>query len=84
MPIYVYQAREQEKSCEYCRTSFELLQSMSEESLSVCPKCGAAVRRLIQLVGMRVGQRHLLTDKNIKDHGFTKLVNEGGGKYRKI
>lgn len=84
MPVYVYQAVDVEKGCDCCREPFELLQTMSEKPLVVCHACGQPVRRLIQPVAVSVGKKHMLSDDNIKKHGFTKLVNEGGGKYRKI
>ena len=40
MPTYEYECRE-------CNLTFEKFQSMSEDPVKVCPKCGGAVRRLI-------------------------------------
>ena len=40
MPTYEYECR----NCEYV---FEAFQSMSDEPLTQCPKCGGKVRRLI-------------------------------------
>ncbi len=40
MPTYDYE-------CTECGYSFEYFQSMSDELLTVCPKCGGKVRRLI-------------------------------------
>ncbi|MDP2792161.1 MAG: zinc ribbon domain-containing protein [Rectinemataceae bacterium] len=40
MPTYEYE-------CRKCSHSFEQFQSMSEEPLKTCPKCGGDVRRLI-------------------------------------
>ena len=40
MPTYEYE-------CRTCSHSFEQFQSMSEEPLKICPKCGGKVRRLI-------------------------------------
>ena len=40
MPTYDYK-------CLNCGYSFELFQSMSSDPLSVCPKCGGKVKRLI-------------------------------------
>jgi len=40
MPTYEYE-------CRKCSHSFEQFQSMSEEPLKTCPKCGGKVRRLI-------------------------------------
>lgn len=40
MPTYEYE-------CRSCGFSFERIQSMSEEAVRDCPKCGKDVRRLI-------------------------------------
>jgi putative FmdB family regulatory protein len=86
MPVYEYRARDVAKACPYCSESFEVDQRMSEPPLKVCPECGAPVKRTISLFSVHTGPttRSLLSDKNIKRHGFTKLVNEGNGKFRKI
>jgi len=86
MPTYEYRAIDEAKACEYCAESFEIDQHMSDPPISVCPRCGAAVKRVISLFSVSTGPsgKSLLSDKNIKRHGFTKLVNEGGGKFRKI
>ena len=81
MPIYVYQSKQ---GCDYCQQSFEQFQSITDAPLTQCPKCQAQIQRVIQAVGMKIGKKHMLQDSNLKKHGFTKLVNEGGGKFRKI
>ena len=45
MPIYEYRAVD--KGCKYCQSKFAVKQGIAEEPLKNCPKCGAAVRRLI-------------------------------------
>ena len=40
MPTYEYE-------CRVCNHTFEKFQSMSDDPVRVCPKCGGAVRRLI-------------------------------------
>jgi len=59
---------------------------MSDPPVEKCPECGALVQRLISLcsTNTRPSTKSLLSDKNIKQHGFTKLVNEGDGRFRKI
>jgi hypothetical protein len=58
---------------------------MKDEPLKVCPECGQPVERLISLPNVSTAQsvKSMLSDKNLKAKGFTKLVNEGGGKFRK-
>jgi putative FmdB family regulatory protein len=85
MPTYEYRAKDSSKACDTCRERFEVQQSMSEDPLAVCPKCGNAVERLISLCAVSTTQstKSMLSDKNLKSKGFTKLVNEGGGRFRK-
>jgi putative FmdB family regulatory protein len=40
MPTYGYE-------CKSCGHTFDVFQSMSDEPLKICPKCGRTVRRLI-------------------------------------
>lgn len=47
MPIYEYRAKESGHSCDHCKQPFEVLQGLSEESLSVCPQCRNPVVKLI-------------------------------------
>lgn len=85
MPTYEYRAKDNTKACDTCRERFEVQQAMSEEPLSACPNCGNAVERLISLCAVSTTQstKSMLSDKNLKSKGFTKLVNEGGGRFRK-
>ncbi len=59
---------------------------MKDDALRKCPDCGSPIRRVITGVNILTGPstKSLLSDKSIKRHGFTKLVNEGDGKFRKI
>lgn len=87
MPVYEYRAKDPEhQSCYRCRDGFDQVQSMSDPPLTTCPECGQPVERLISLPNVSTAQstRSMLSDKNLKAKGFTKLVNEGGGKFRKI
>ena len=85
MPTYEYRASDPAKSCNNCREAFEIQQSMHDEPLKVCPECSQPVERIISLCSMSTTQssKSMLSDKNLKQKGFTKLVNEGGGKFRK-
>ena len=83
VPTYVYQAKK--RGCKLCRNRFELKQSMSESALEECPDCGGPVERVICVPFVSTGRsdKSVLSDSNLKKHGFTKLINEGGGKYRR-
>lgn len=45
MPTYVYR-------CASCGTTFEKVQSYDDAPVRACDKCGKAVRRVIQRVGV--------------------------------
>jgi putative FmdB family regulatory protein len=85
MPTYEYQANDQNKSCPHCCERFEMTQSMQDDALEQCPECGNPVHRLVSRISVstRQSSKSMLSDKNLKEKGFTKLVNEGEGKFRK-
>jgi len=85
MPIYCYRADDGEKACEYCREIFEVPQKMSDEALTECPQCRAPIGRIITSFYSHMNKtREMLSDKNLKEKGFTKLVREGKGVYRQV
>ncbi len=86
MPTYEYQTTDAARACDQCRGRFEIRQSMRDEPLARCPACGGPVQRLISACGISTqpSERSMLSDKNLKRHGLTKLVNEGGGRFRKV
>ncbi len=45
MPIYEYRAVS--GGCKYCRRRFEVRQGMDEPPLTVCPRCGIPVKKLV-------------------------------------
>ncbi len=80
MPLYEYQARPDETGCDYCSEGFSILQSMKEDSLAACPRCGSAVQRLIFPVGVATPK----TNSELKNLGFTKLVKRDDGVYENV
>ena len=81
MPIYEYQAQDEKKGCAYCRDGFELMQRVSDEPLTVCPRCGGAVRKLISAPS--VGHSESSLDDRARNAGFHKLQRLGKGEYEK-
>lgn len=79
MPVYEYKAVK--GGCGNCRGGFEALQSFKDEPLKSCPECGAPVKKLQS--SFSVGKGNILSNKNLKSHGFTKLRREGKGRYIK-
>ena len=84
MPTYEYEVKEG-KGCPQCRKGFDYVQRMSEPALEKCPQCGAAVVRRITAcaVNTQMSEKAKMSSKNLKRLGFTKLVKEGQGRYRK-
>ena len=82
MPMYVYEAKDDAKSCGECRGGFEIRQSLNEEKLVKCPKCGAEIIRVIQAPGLT----HSKTDLHYraKRAGFKCLKKVQKGEYESI
>jgi putative FmdB family regulatory protein len=47
MPTYSYR-------CTECATAFDIQQSFTDDSLTVCPNCGGRLRKLVHAVGVSV------------------------------
>jgi len=82
MPVYVYVKEDDQPGCPTCSQEFEVQRSMDDPALETCPDCGSIVRRVWTTVNVGKSTRHILSDSNLKRHGFKKLVNEGDGKFR--
>ena len=84
MPTYVYRVVEGEKGCPTCASGFEVQHGMNEPGPAECPRCGAKIRRRFTAPGItgRHNEKRVLSDANLKRHGFKKLINEGEGKFR--
>jgi len=82
MPLYVYEAKEDEKGCARCRVGFEAEQRLADAPLTRCPDCGAAIYRVIQAPGLT----HSKTDLHYraKRAGFHTLKKVSKGEYEKI
>jgi len=81
MPIYEYQATGKDK-CDYCVTSFDVMQKLADEALKFCPKCHNPVRRKISRPNLASQSASLSTD-NIGKHGFTQFRKVEKGVYEK-
>lgn len=80
MPLYEYQATDPSAGCDHCRPGFQILQSMKDDALAVCPKCGQPIQRLIFPVGVATPK----TNAELKNLGFTKLVRRDDGVYENV
>ena len=84
MPTYVYEAAEGEQGCPACTGGLEVQHGMNDPAPETCPRCGAKLRKCFSApnLALRWNEKRNLSDDNLKRHGFTKLVNEGDGKFR--
>ena len=63
MPTYSYH-------CDSCGHDFEAVQRFADDPLTECPQCGAAIRRVIQPVGVVFkGSGWYITDSRPKSSG---------------
>jgi hypothetical protein len=86
MPLYVYQEILDDGSD---GETFEVLQSMSEPSLTVHPETGRPVRRVLGTPNAPrtwtdSQAKAKTSDKNLERVGFTKYVKGDNGKYQKL
>lgn len=77
MPVYEY-----EHTNDACALgkAFDIVQSIKDPPLSVCPQCGQPVVKLISLASISV-QR---SNAELRDLGFTKLVKRDTGVYENV
>ena len=84
MPMYVYAVILPDGSE---GETFEVLQGMSEPSLTQHPETGESVRRLLSVpnTGRKAGatSKANLSSSNLERLGFTQYKKAGGGKYEK-
>ena len=88
MPTYVYAAKlekDENRNCDACSGQFELIQKMSDESLTKCPSCGGAVERVIMAPNLNgVGfMAKKPSTKRMEQAGFTQYKRHGKGYYEK-
>ena len=81
MPLYQYRAADPESACAHCAGGFEVLQSLSDAPVSVCPGCGAAVVKVFAPAA--VGRSQSGFDDRAQSAGFHKLKKLGKGEYEK-
>ncbi len=82
MPMYVYETIDGEKGCAKCASSFEISQSINDERLTMCPDCGAKIRRVI--CAPALGRSKTDLNYRAKRAGFTCLKKVQKGEYEKM
>ena len=72
MPLYEYE-------CEACAHRFEVIQKFSDAPISVCPKCGGPVQKLLSSPAIQFkGSGFYLTDYAKKSGGTEGTSPRGG------
>jgi putative FmdB family regulatory protein len=75
MPTYEY-------TCRDCGHTFEIVQSMLDEALTMCPECGGSLRKVFAAPAISFkGSGFYATDhgKKAKTHSESKSSGEGSG-----
>lgn len=69
MPTYAYRAADPDKSCSHCRKGFEMVQRITEPSLTDCPRCKNPVSRVLFAPAVVIkGSPMTETDRKIKEY----------------
>jgi putative FmdB family regulatory protein len=79
MPIYEYEHKAAPP--ESCETRFEVLQKASDDALSICPNCGAEVKRVVSHAQFRTKTDH--SPDRAAAKGFTTYKKSGEGVWEK-
>ena len=73
MPTYSY-------ACTVCDNKFDIVQSFSDDSLTVCPECGGKLRKLFNSVGVVFkGSGFYATDSRSKGRTNAATPAESSG-----
>ncbi len=85
MPTYVYEPDDPARACDVCRAGFERVQKMRDDPLPACEACSAPVHRVIQrtFVATPVTKPNM-SDGRLEKLGFTKIVKDDDGQYKKV
>lgn len=81
MPVYRYEAKDSDKSCDYCKDGFEITQSIKDDKLTTCPECANPIIKTP--VSAAIGRSQSSLDDRAKAAGFSKLKRLGKGEYEK-
>lgn len=81
MPTYEYCSTD--AGCSYCDGGFEVIQRITEASLSKCPVCGQSCRKVLSSFAVNASTKDTLSPGNLEKHGFTEYRRAGKGQYEK-
>lgn len=75
MPFYEYKAINKEQSCDLCSETFEVIQSMSEDTLTECSECKSPIKKLFSLGSVAVAGREANQYKDVKSARYWRDKN---------
>ena len=81
MPIYEYEHNG--NLAVGCQKRFDALQTLNEQALAACPKCGRSCRRVVSTFATVKSERAMMSSKNLDRLGFTQYKKAGDGHYEK-
>ena len=69
MPTYRYRAIDADRSCDRCRSGFEIIQRITEPALIFCPHCKNPINRVLFAPAVVIkGSPITETDQKIKEY----------------
>lgn len=75
MPFYEYKSIDKEQSCDLCVETFEVAQSMSENTLVECPECKNLVRKIFSVGAVFMGGKEANQYADIKSARYWRDKN---------
>lgn len=82
MPIYEY-VHVNEEDTKNCSLGFEVMQSIKDDALTVCPRCGKPCKKKFSAFASPQKAKDMLSKSNLEKHGFTQFKKKGKGYYEK-
>ena len=69
MPIYEYRVIEGNRGCKRCQRGLEIIQSVHDDPVTICPQCHAPVDRVFSPVMFRMRDRPAnAVERQIRDY----------------
>jgi putative FmdB family regulatory protein len=81
MPIYEYEPDDRE--CLMCNGRVQVIQSIHDEALKICPDCGLEVKRVVSRVAFKIDKGGMSADKAAA-HGLSTFKRAESGVWEKV
>jgi putative FmdB family regulatory protein len=80
MPLYIYRAKDEARSCDACRLELEVLQRMSAKPLRKCPECGAPISKQVTAPNSAFPEG----PAQLRNMGMARLERRSDGSYENV